>query len=212
MKLKDLTSSLKQSAQSYKDSKDEKAQLELARQNEIASGRIEPIETAIKLLEGEKAYIVLPARKMANIETTVSHTTGKTKKKHGISRAIVGGVLLGPIGAGVGAVTAGGKTNSKTTHQKITQLGVVDNGSLILTDQRAIFIGNEVNSITYKQMLTLDLAGKPNYRKLEMKYEGMAPGEHYIVNGHLSKDLPFYLKGIKQLRSLEVQERKALEN
>lgn len=47
-------------------------------------------------------------------ETVVGPTISKTKKKGGITRAIVGGAIAGPVGAMVGSNTAKSTTVSKT--------------------------------------------------------------------------------------------------
>lgn len=56
----------------------------------------------------------------------ITETTGKTKKKHGVGRALVGGAIAGPVGAVVGAGTAKNKINTKsTTRTEVTKKIVV---------------------------------------------------------------------------------------
>lgn len=52
----------------------------------------------------------------------VTQTKGKTKKKGGITRALVGGVVAGPAGAIVGGMTAKSENNATSvTNQQVTR-------------------------------------------------------------------------------------------
>jgi hypothetical protein len=46
---------------------------------------------------------------------SISHTTGKNKKKVALGKAAVGGLLLGPVGALIGGTSGKTKVNTKTT-------------------------------------------------------------------------------------------------
>lgn len=65
-------------------------------------------------------------------------TTTQTKKKHGITRAVVGGVIAGPAGAVVGGMTGKnkGSSTSKTVVDSITiNIHMVDNDDVSVTFQ-----------------------------------------------------------------------------
>lgn len=49
-----------------------------------------------------------------------------TKKKGGLTRALVGGLIAGPAGAIVGAGTAGSVTSGSTTGKQVTSYGPID--------------------------------------------------------------------------------------
>lgn len=69
----------------------------------------------------EGINIIVPYNSIERVEIITdyiqsSHTYTKTKKKGGITRAVVGGALFGGVGAIVGAATAGSKSTAKTTY------------------------------------------------------------------------------------------------
>lgn len=56
----------------------------------------------------------------------ITETKGKSKKKHGITRAVVGGVVAGPLGAAVGGMTAKTENDSTSvTRQQVTRTIIV---------------------------------------------------------------------------------------
>src|SRR5687768_17189663 len=139
-----LTSNIKKKINDYKDEQARKKAEEEARQQKILSGQIKPIQVVVSLDPEEKAYIELAARRMAIVDRIVEKTVGKTKKKGVVSRAVVGGVLLGPLGALGGAATAGSKGSSTTTQETVSKMEAVDSGSLILTNKRLMFVGQNI--------------------------------------------------------------------
>ena len=169
--------------------------LEQARQQKILAGDIKPITVSINLQTDEKAYLELPANRVASVDSIVEHTVGKSKKKHTVRRAVVGGVLLGPLGAVAGAATAGSKNNSTTTQQVVSNMEQVDSGQIILTNKRFIFVGNNnVISLTYPEII----ASSFNDNKATIKYNGMLDGEYYAVYGPAANDTPLYFNGITE--------------
>lgn len=174
--------------------------LEEERRSALRAGKITPIALAVSLDQGEVAYLELQAHRMATIERIEEHTTGKSKKSGVAGRAIVGGVLLGPLGALGGAATAGSKSKSVTTQKSIYSTETVDSGKLILTSRRFLFIGNNVVSIPYHSLLAIafdpHLAGKSQF--ISLKYEGMLDGERFFVSGSQVDDTALYYTGITQ--------------
>jgi len=171
---------------------------EEARIQAILSGNIEPVQVVVNLQPGEKAYADFAAKRMAIVDSVIEKTVSKSKKKGVLTRAVVGGVLLGPLGAVGGAATAGSKNNSVTTHQTISKLQAVDTGSLIFTNERIVFVGDNVLSLKYDQLVSVNFDKIRTGTKLHLKYEGMLRGEHFIVGGEKAKDTELYFKGITE--------------
>jgi hypothetical protein len=171
---------------------------EEARIEAILSGNIEPIQVVVNLQLDEKAYADFGAKRMAVVDSIIEKTVGKSKKKGVVTRALVGGVLLGPLGAVGGAATAGSKNDSVTTQQTVSKLQVVDTGSLIFTNKRIVFVGNNVLSLTYDQLVAVNFDKTRAGAKLNLKYEGMLKGEHFIVGGDKARDTELYFKGITE--------------
>lgn len=185
-----LFSKMKQSYGNYQDKKSKERAVEEARQKSILSGEIKPIATSLNLGKDEKAYIIFSAQKMG----LVAHMTSNTKKKGVFGRAVVGGVLLGPLGALGGAVTSGSKTTEKMT-ERIEEL---DNGTMIFTNKGFFFDGK-------KSMGRFDYDSTPSIRfqrtfmgsKLELKYPEMASGEFYSLSGSDSGIAELWYQGIR---------------
>lgn len=180
----------------YQANQQAKKEAEEARQNKIRSGDIEPIDADCKLEDGEKAYFVVSANRMALVDRIIEETKGKSKKKGVVGRAVVGGLLLGPLGALGGAATAGSKDNSKTTQKTVTKIESIDNGKMIFTNKRLIFIGNNVLYLPYNELLAVEFSNRSNGQSLIVKYQGMENGEYYDLTGIGSKDSSLYYQGI----------------
>lgn len=161
--------------------------------NNILVGHIEPLQTEYNLEDGEKVYYELYANRMAIVEQTTERTEYKSKKKGVLGRAIVGGVLLGPLGALGGAVTAGseGKTNIIKKTQRTLQ--IVDSGNLLLTNRRILFLGNNIISLPYSFVPMVDF---PSPTKMVIKYRGMENGEYYSLTSNNAREANLYYKGI----------------
>jgi hypothetical protein len=141
---------------------------------------------------GEAAYAVFPAKRQALVERIQEFTTGRSKKSGGISRAIVGGVLLGPVGAVVGGATAGSKINTRTHQIRSEVLTPIDKGEVLLTNRRMLFVGNEIVSMPYGNLLSISLHRinrlmLKGYR-LDVKYEAMKKGECYLLEEETGGD------------------------
>ena len=196
MAFEKLTSNIKKKINDYKDEQARKKAEEEARQQKILSGQIEPVQVVVGLEQNEKAYVELGAKHMAVVDRIIEKTVGKTKKKGVVTRAVVGGVLLGPLGALGGAATAGSKGNSTTTQETVSKLEVVDNGSLILTNKRLMFVGQNVVSLPYSKLVAVSFGNSMTGKKLFVKYEGMLKDEQYVISGDKAKDTELYYKGI----------------
>lgn len=184
-----------QKAVERKEEKARQVALEQARQQKILAGDIAPIVVSVNLQPDEVAYLELTARRMASVDSIVEQTVGKSKKKHVVGRAVVGGVLLGPLGALGGAATAGSKNKSTTTQQTVSSMKQVDSGQMLLTNKRFIFIGNNnIISLTYPEIIATSFNGS----KASIKYDGMLNREYFEVFGPTANDTPLYYKGITQ--------------
>lgn len=169
--------------------------LEQVRQQKILAGDIRPIAVSMNLQADEKAYLELSANRIASVDSIVEHSVGKSKKKGVVGRAIVGGVLLGPLGALGGAATAKSKNSSTTTQQVVSNMERVDSGQLILTNKRFIFVGNNnVISLTYPEIIATSFNGN----KATIKYNGMLNSEYFEVHGPTANDTQLYYSGITQ--------------
>lgn len=171
---------------------------EEARIKAILSGNIEPVQVVVNLQPDEKAYADFGAKRIAVVDSVIEKTVGKSKKKGVLTRTVVGGILLGPLGAVGGAATAGSKGNSVTTQQVVSNLQVVDTGSLIFTNKRIVFVGNNVLSLKYDHLIAVNFDKTKKGTKVNLKYEGMLKGEHFIVGGEKAKDTELYFKGITE--------------
>ena len=191
-----LTDKLKKAVSDYQADKAQKRADEEERQSKILAGNIAPISIVVNLGHQETAYLELPADRMATVERLEEHTTGKSKKKGVIGRAVVGGVLLGPLGALGGAATAGSKQNTKTIQKTVARIEKVDTGRLIFTNKRVMFLGNNVFSLPYGDIVSAEFSGGYGGQKLALKYQEMLNGEHFVVTGPNAKDSELYYKGI----------------
>lgn len=185
-----LLDKIKGSVDSYRADQEQKRSDEESRKQKILSGNIEPIAINFNLDSGEKAFLELKAERMALVTTTVVHE----KKKGVIGRAVVGGLLLGPLGALGGAATAG----SQSTHKNTEKVGRIDSGKLVFTNKRVIFVGKEAFSLPYSEVLAVGFSSNSflGSNKLELKYQGMKGGEYFAVSGSRAADTELYYKGI----------------
>lgn len=159
------------------------------RKQKILQGQIDPVAVSVNLGEGEYAYLCLTASRMASVDSVIEHTQGNAKKKHVAGRALVGGVLLGPLGALGGAASAGSKTSSTTTHTTVSSIKEIDRGQLLLTNKRFLFIGeNGVVSVDYGNILAAGF----NNNAATIKYPEMEKGEYYTLAGPAASDAGLY--------------------
>lgn len=207
MAFEKFTSNMKKRINDYKDEQARKKAAEAARQQKmlaeeearqqkILSGAIEPVQLTINLDPNEKAYADFGAKRMAIVDRIIEKTVTKSKKKGVVTRAVVGGVLLGPLGALGGAATAGSKGNSTTTQETVSKVETVDSGTLLLTNKRIMFMGQNIVSLPYSKLLAISFEDTVGGKKMIVKYEGMLNHEHYVVNGEKAKDTELYYRGI----------------
>ena len=176
---------------------DKKAAVE-AHKQAVMSGDISPITPFVKLKQGEKAYAELPAKRKALVTTTIQRTAQKTKKKGGITRAVVGGALLGPVGAVVGASTAKSKGNSVGYAEEVENMSDIDKGVLVFTDQRMLFVGQEIVSIPYDELVDIRFIDMLTGAEISVKYAGMLEGEKYFASGKEAKLSKMYYQAITE--------------
>jgi hypothetical protein len=193
-----VTDEYKKQQQKAADRKEEKVKalaLVEARHQKILAGQLDPIPVSMNLQPDEKAYLELTARRMASVDSIVEETTGTSKKKHVVRRAVVGTVLLGPVGTIAGAATAGSKQNATTTQKTVSTMQLIDSGQMILTNKRFIFLGNDnVISLPYDEIIAASFSGN----QATIKYAGMLNSEHYEIFGSEASDAQLYYNGVTQ--------------
>jgi hypothetical protein len=101
-----------------------------------------PPPSPFQLLDGERVVFTGSASRTFDAGYTAQPTTSVTKTSGRAVATIVGGVLLGPIGAVAGAASS----RESVTHQgpTVTQgITVTDSGTLTITTTRVLFIGEK---------------------------------------------------------------------
>jgi hypothetical protein len=175
----DIINKAKSAAQDFQDNRQEKAAEEAARKQAILSGQITPVQTSANLLPGEQAYLQLKAKRLAVVDTTIEHTKGKLKKKHHLGLRT--------------------KVKTTTTSEIESNVQQLDSGSLILTNQRVVFMGNNAISLPYDQILGFQFKhGLTGSNKAAIKYAGMIKGEFFELSGDGAKDTELYFQGISR--------------
>jgi len=164
------------------------------REYAITTGDIEPLETDYNLEKGENAYAVFHARKMGRVEKAV-HVTSR----QGVaSRAGCGCCLFGPLGALLGGATAPSKTN-QITHESLTTL---DQGTMVFTNKRFLFIGdNSITSLFYDKMMSINFHSHSAETDLEVRYPEMLKGEYYALTGQDFKIAELWCQGIRKIKT-----------
>src|SRR5258708_25701522 len=188
--MKQIISKIKNTIVEKKAESEVRKAQERKRRFMILSGSIEPIATHYALQQGEQIYFQFKTKRIADIEYIESHTKGGSKKKGVIRRAVVGDILLGPIGAVIGGATAGSKTHEITTQKRVNRIETIDEGDMLFTNTRLLFIGKEIVSITYEEVISVHFINET----MEIKYPGMEKGEGYLIDQH--SDIELYYKGV----------------
>jgi hypothetical protein len=152
-----------------------KKEHERKRRFNILSGNITPIETSYHLNDGEQAYFEFDTKRLANREYIESSNTGKARNP-----LIQGGLLRGNV-----------KINTTITQERRTEkLETIDRGTMLFTNKQMIFLGNEVVSIPYSEIYSIDF----DFLAMYPKYQGMLKGECYSLG--YEPDVKFYYYGI----------------
>lgn len=197
-----LFSKMKEARKQKQEEKIRQANAEEVQRQKILDGDINPIslKTKLSLESDEIPYLEIVAQRIALINSTVQETIGTSKKKGVAGRAIVGGMLLGPLGAVAGAATAGSKQTATTTEKTVTTNSMVGMGSIILTNQRFIFTENSevIVSVPYAKMHITGFNGKI----INVQYTGMLDGEHYKIFGNEAKNVEVYYEGIVKHKAI----------
>ena len=150
---------------------------------EARAGRLKPLEVKIALNAGESAFTEYPCKRTATVDRIEEKTVSSTKKKGVLGRAVVGGALVGGVGAIVGAVSAGSKTNAKTTQETVRSEETLDQGHLYFTNSRLLFVGHEIVSIDYKSLICTEFSMTLAGCRMELKYSGMLKNEAFLIPG-----------------------------
>ena len=192
----DILMGLAKSLDDHQDKKAKQKADDEARKQAIADGKIEPINVSVKLGSDEKAFAEFQAKRAALIERVVEQTYTKSKKKGGLTRAVVGGMTFGVAGALVGAGTAKSKGTSTTVQQDVSSIEAVDEGTLIFTNKRVLFVGKEIISIPHDDLMAVDFSKSFGGMTMKVKYAGMLKDEQYVIKGDNAKEANLYYKGI----------------
>lgn len=167
----------------------------------IADGNIEPIQVSARLRTNEKAFAEFQAKRVVLVKESVNRTVTKSKKKGVLTRAVSGGLLMKPFGLGRfgalgGAATAGSKSISTTRQQDVSKLKTIDKGSIIMTNQRILFIGKEAVSLPYDELVAVNFRATISGVVMSVKYTGMLKDERYVLSGDDARKAGLYYKGI----------------
>lgn len=175
---------------------------ERKRKFKILSGKIQPIQSSFNLKDNEEAYYQFETERKADVQYTDSYTTGITKKKGIIGRAVVGDLVFGKAGAIIGGVTADNEINSSTRQELSTRTETIDKGKMLFTNKRILFVGKEVVSIPYDDILAFYFPNpsKPHYPHLdlamEVRYPSMLKNESYILP---NTQVELFFRGVLRL-------------
>jgi hypothetical protein len=180
---------------SREQKKKERDRIELEEQERIKNilaGNIAPINSSkYNLPTDEKLYFTVGANRKATLRSIKEYTENSTKRKGTLGRAVVGGVLLGPLGAVAGAATA--KTEGKTeVKQKVkSSVETIDRGELLFTNKRIMFVGEkQIISLPYAELITVEF---PRTDRLLLRYEAMEDQEYYQLS---SSETKIFYEGI----------------
>lgn len=165
---------------------------------QLRAGNIQPIDTGLALDPGEEAYCKFNALFRAAMEEVTSYTSGTTKSSGTIGRAIIGGALFGSTGAIVGAVGAPQHSKSATKSVTTYEVLTVDQGYIVLTNKRFIFVGQSVFSVPYTILLSVEFRNTSivfdyripkRHRELVALYDGMPRGMCFVIDDGESAEL-----------------------
>ncbi len=139
-----------------------------------------PIAVAAPLRPSEIVYFCGSSERW--VERLLGQTMA-TKTSGRMASAVVGGVVAGPMGAIVGSA------GSKRTTGRLTNvygLANIDQGSLIITNQRMMFLGRrDTLEVPYEKIVRFSVANAvPQYR-VTAEYPGREAGEQYSVDRQL---------------------------
>lgn len=153
----------------------------------ILAGDFKPIQTTLNLKEEEKVYFQTEADRMAEKEYVEYHTTGQSRTPF-----IRGGILRG-----------NSKISTNTTQSRSSANAMIDTGILLFTNLRVLFVGKQIVSIPFKEILAIHFTNN----SVTIKYPKMVKNEAY--NFAQNSDVKFHYFGL--MRILEKDKSKATE-
>lgn len=174
------------------------------RRGVIARGHLRAISLDTSLWEGESAIVQYRARRLKVGESSFT----QPGRNHVASSAVVGGVLLGPVGA------QGGATTSKAQSRNMvrTERKIVNNGALIFTDHRLLFVSSRKQSspqshltIKYGEVSRALFTARPFLQvrrmQLTLSFKSLRPDEAFFIDGPDIDDAMAYYNGIVSLHN-----------
>lgn len=131
---------------------------------------------SVPLRPGEIVHYVHPSQRY--VERHVGQRISTVSRSKGtITRAIVGEIVAGPVGAIIGGATSSKVTTG--TAQNIFNVVAVDAGELILTNERAVFLGErDTIEIPNGSIMRYTLADD----RLVLEHGARESGEAYSVD------------------------------
>jgi len=165
----------------------------------IASGHLRVITANTPLWEGENAIVQFGARRLKVVETSFT----QPGRKHVFGRAAFGGALLGPLGA-----LSGGATSKAQPRNVVrTERKVVNNGALIFTDHRLLFVSSRKHfsrqshlTIKYgevsRALFTARQFLQVRRMQLTLSFKNLRPDEAFFIDGPEIDDAMAYYNGI----------------
>jgi len=169
-------SDAKQAEADKKAERERRISLERKRRHLILSGNIMPITTDLNLKEGEQAFYQVSVSRLADMDYIETHSIGKEKKKGVVTRALVGDIIFGPAGAIIGGASAGSKIQTTSTQLRVTRTEQIDSGTLVFTNNRVVFMGNEIIALNFDDIISFDAQ---NSYLLNIRYPNMHKNERY---------------------------------
>ncbi len=187
-------------------SKEKRRALEIAEKQRIETirqGRMSEVTTAnINFGKTEKAYYLLNVARYADMPVLQVDNNIKTKKSGVLSGALIGGMAGGMAGAEIGASLMA-RDQSKTTTNIIssTQAKLMSKGQMVFTNKRVLYIGREVVSVPYKELLRIEIFPGRTHHTITLLRENMTQGEFYLSFDKKRTDILYYLEGVARLNN-----------
>jgi hypothetical protein len=142
-----------------------------------------PAVAPFPLEADEKAIFVGSALRVyddGTYESPIGKVTSKTSG--GLPGALLGGLLLGPVGAVAGYAVSKKTTTTAPLRTLTLKKEKRDSGKLVITSKRLVFLGSEVVSISMSSVLGFDCSSSE--QRVRFMTPEARPGEYYKLNDY----------------------------